>query len=50
MREFIDWLDEGDLDGKSRARYYAPGPLMDRVREEVRQSVEPYADPYRRKR
>ncbi|MET7363880.1 hypothetical protein ABZS76_36290 [Streptomyces sp. NPDC005562] len=36
--------------GKARARYYAPGPPMNPVREEVRQSMEPYADPYRRER
>ncbi|MEV1087118.1 hypothetical protein [Streptomyces microflavus] len=35
---------------KARARYYAPGPLMDPVREEVRQSMEPYTDPYRGER
>ncbi|MFD7298896.1 Fic family protein [Streptomyces sp. NPDC059897] len=35
--------------GKARARYYAPGPLMDPVRDEVRQSMEPYTDPYRRR-
>ncbi|MEV5551831.1 Fic family protein [Streptomyces sp. NPDC052309] len=34
--------------GKARARYYAPGPLMDPVREEIRHSMEPYTDPYRR--
>lgn len=33
--------------GKARARYYAPGPLMDPVRDDVRQSMEPYTDPYR---
>lgn len=36
--------------GKARARYYAPGPLMDPVRDEIRQSMEPYTDPYRRTR
>lgn len=33
--------------GKARARHYVPGPLMAPVREEIRQSLEPYADPYR---
>ena len=33
--------------GKARARYYAPGPLMDPVRDDVRQSMEPYEEPYR---
>ena len=36
--------------GKARARSYAPGPLMNPVREEVRQSTEPCTDPYRRER
>ncbi|MFD9715750.1 hypothetical protein [Streptomyces sp. NPDC056500] len=36
--------------GNARARYYAPGPLMNPVRHEVRQSMEPYTDPYRRER
>jgi Fic family protein len=33
--------------GQARARYYAAGPLLRPVREDVRQSLEPFADPYR---
>ncbi|MFP8887272.1 Fic family protein [Streptomyces mangrovi] len=34
--------------GRARARHYAPGPRMEPVQETVRQSVEPYTDPYDR--
>ncbi|HEX5568309.1 MAG TPA: Fic family protein [Streptomyces sp.] len=34
--------------GRARARHYGPGPRMTPVQEAVRQSVEPYTDPYRR--
>lgn len=46
MRELVrlDWLIPH---GKARARFYGPGPRMASVQETVRQSLEPYADPYR---
>jgi Fic family protein len=34
--------------GKARARFYVPGPRMEPAQREVRQSVEPYTDPYGR--
>jgi hypothetical protein len=44
IRDIRDLVARGWLvpHGKTRARYYAPGPLMAPVREEVRQSMEPY--------
>ncbi|MER7820267.1 Fic family protein [Streptomyces sp. NPDC096153] len=47
MRELVrvGWLAPH---GKARARYYGPGPRMATAQETIRQSLEPYADPYQR--
>ncbi|MFF2506103.1 hypothetical protein ACFVTY_22330 [Streptomyces sp. NPDC058067] len=52
IRDIRELVARGRLipHGKARARRYAPGPLMNPVREEIRQSMEPYTDPYRRTR
>ncbi|WP_445400538.1 hypothetical protein ACSMX9_05990 [Streptomyces sp. LE64] len=44
IRDIRDLVTRGWLvpHGKARARHYTPGPLMDPVREEVQQSLEPY--------
>ncbi|MFI1203374.1 hypothetical protein ACH4VR_28745 [Streptomyces sp. NPDC020883] len=37
-----------DPHGKARARHYGPGPRLEAAQQAVRQSLEPFADPYQR--
>lgn len=39
----IGWLTPH---GKARARHYAPGPRLEAAQQAVRQSLDPFADPY----